>query len=76
MSPCILCTSTDELHRHDAPVERLPSGRGQGGDVGGYGEDYGMIAAMLNTLARHEAAIAAQGERIARLEEQERSETP
>jgi hypothetical protein len=31
---------------------------------------------MLNTLARHEATIAAQGERIARLEEQERSETP
>ncbi len=33
---CILCTSTDELHAHQPLVERLPSGRGQGGDVGPY----------------------------------------
>jgi hypothetical protein len=78
---CILCTSTDEIHTgHDDPITRLPSGKGQGGDVGGYGEApglHGMMAAVLNTLARHEATIAAQGEAIARLEAAaRRSETP
>lgn len=36
---CVYCRDTDELIRHDdAPVERVPSGAGQGGDVGPYGD--------------------------------------
>lgn len=45
---CVYCRDTDEIHRHDdAPVERVPSGAGQGGDVGGYGEGASPSPAYL-----------------------------
>ena len=58
---CIYCRTTDEIIRHDhaGPVERVPSGRGVGGDVGAYG---------ATAQAHHPSCAYMQGELVAALD--------
>jgi hypothetical protein len=88
MTTCPICRDTDEMCSHTAPAVTA-DGRGYTIATGDEPPTWaalahpsssyllGLITAALDTLARHEATIAAQGERLARLEaEAERSETP
>ena len=71
---CIYCRDTDEIVPHQTPVERVPSGRGQSGDVGPYGasESHLSPAYLLGRLVATEDALARLAGRFAALEARER----